>query len=161
VQSQRNLDDRALYAATGNSLFAAENGGEGQNRTVDTTIFKQNKGGNQGQRKAAASDFVGVPANPQPQTAASRYRLSVICQSDSNRNSRLNRPVGQWASRTRAFEKRCRRWPERRSKPCCDARGMRDDEMLLLELKWATAHPIRSARDLARFVSVQPLYSNR
>ena len=33
------------------------------------------------------------------------------------------------------------------------ARGMRDDAMLLLKLKWATAHPIRSARDLARFLS--------
>lgn len=41
------------------------------------------------------------------------------------------------------------------------ARGMRDEAMLLLKLKWATAHPIRSARDLARFLSVQPLYSNR
>jgi transposase len=41
------------------------------------------------------------------------------------------------------------------------ARGMRDEEMLLLKLKWATAHPIRSARDLMRFLSVQPLYSNR
>ena len=34
------------------------------------------------------------------------------------------------------------------------ARGMRDEEMLLLKLKWATAHPIRSARDLARFLNV-------
>jgi len=41
------------------------------------------------------------------------------------------------------------------------ARGMRDDQMLLLKLKWATAHPIRSARDLVRFLTVQPLYSNR
>jgi transposase len=41
------------------------------------------------------------------------------------------------------------------------ARGMRDEDMLLLKLKWATAHPIRSARDLARFLTVQPLYSNR
>jgi len=41
------------------------------------------------------------------------------------------------------------------------ARGMRDDQMLLLKLKWATAHPIRSARDLTRFLSAQPLYSNR
>ena len=40
-------------------------------------------------------------------------------------------------------------------------RGMRDEEMLLLKLKWATARPIRSARDLTRFLSVQPLYSNR
>jgi len=40
------------------------------------------------------------------------------------------------------------------------ARGMRDDAMLLLKLKWATAHPIRSARDLARFLSPQGLYSN-
>jgi transposase len=41
------------------------------------------------------------------------------------------------------------------------ARGMCDEQMLLLKLKWATAHPIRSARDLARFLSAQPLYSNR
>lgn len=41
------------------------------------------------------------------------------------------------------------------------ARGMRDEEMLLLKLKWATAHPIRSARDLALFLTAQPLYSNR
>jgi transposase len=41
------------------------------------------------------------------------------------------------------------------------ARGMRDEAVLLLKLKWATAHPIRSSRDLARFLSVQPLYSNR
>ena len=31
------------------------------------------------------------------------------------------------------------------------ARGMRDEEMLLLKLKWATARPIRSAPDLMRF----------
>lgn len=41
------------------------------------------------------------------------------------------------------------------------ARGMRDDQMLVLKLKWATAHPIRSARDLARFLNPQALYSNR
>jgi hypothetical protein len=41
------------------------------------------------------------------------------------------------------------------------ARGMRDGTMLLLKLKWATAHPIRSARDLAPFLTGQPLYSNR
>ena len=41
------------------------------------------------------------------------------------------------------------------------ARGMRDEHILLLKLKWATAHPIRSARDLARFLSPQGLYSNR
>jgi len=41
------------------------------------------------------------------------------------------------------------------------ARGMRDERMLLLKLKWATAHPIRSARDLMRFLTIQPLYSNR
>src|SRR5258708_2884613 len=41
------------------------------------------------------------------------------------------------------------------------ARGMRDDAMLLLKLKWATAHPIRSARDLVRFLSSQGLYSNQ
>ena len=41
------------------------------------------------------------------------------------------------------------------------ARGMRDEQMLLLKLKWTTAHPIRSARDLARFLSPQRLYSNR
>ena len=31
----------------------------------------------------------------------------------------------------------------------------------VLKLKWATAHPIRSARDLARFLNPQGLYSNR
>lgn len=41
------------------------------------------------------------------------------------------------------------------------ARGMRDEETLLLKLKWATAHPIRSARDLMRFLTFQSLYSNR
>jgi transposase len=41
------------------------------------------------------------------------------------------------------------------------ARGMRDDAMLLLKLKWATAHPIRSARDLALFLGPLGLYSNR
>ena len=30
-----------------------------------------------------------------------------------------------------------------------------------LKLKWTTAHPIRSARDLAAFLTAQPLYSNR
>jgi transposase len=41
------------------------------------------------------------------------------------------------------------------------ARGMRHEAMLLLKLKWATARPIRSARDLARFLQPQGLYSNR
>jgi transposase len=41
------------------------------------------------------------------------------------------------------------------------ARGMRDEHMLLLKLKWATAHPIRSAPDLAALLTAQLLYSNR
>jgi hypothetical protein len=41
------------------------------------------------------------------------------------------------------------------------ARGMRDERMLLFKLKWATAHAVRLSRDLARFLSAQPLYSNR
>ena len=41
------------------------------------------------------------------------------------------------------------------------ARGMQNEQLLLLKLKWATAHPIRSSRDLARFLTLQPLYSNR
>ena len=41
------------------------------------------------------------------------------------------------------------------------ARGMRNDAMLLLKLKWATARPIRAARDLVRFLQPQELYSNR
>ena len=40
------------------------------------------------------------------------------------------------------------------------ARGMRDETMLLLKLKWATARPIRSSRDLATFLDFQ-LHSNR
>lgn len=41
------------------------------------------------------------------------------------------------------------------------ARGMRDDTMLRLKLTWATARPIRSARDRAHFLQPQRLYSNR
>lgn len=41
------------------------------------------------------------------------------------------------------------------------ARGMRDEQMLLLKLKWTTAHPIRSSRDPARFLIPQGMYSNQ
>jgi transposase len=41
------------------------------------------------------------------------------------------------------------------------ARGMRNEAILLLKLKWTTAHPIRSARDLKRFMQPQELHSNR
>jgi hypothetical protein len=40
------------------------------------------------------------------------------------------------------------------------ARGMRDDAMLLLKLKWATAHPIRTAQDLRHFLHAEA-HSNR
>ena len=33
------------------------------------------------------------------------------------------------------------------------ARGTRDEHMLRLKLTWATAHPIRSARDLVDFLT--------
>ena len=41
------------------------------------------------------------------------------------------------------------------------ARGMRDETMLLLKLKWVSARPIRSSRDLTRFLQPQALHSNR
>jgi len=41
------------------------------------------------------------------------------------------------------------------------ARGMRDESFLLLKLKWATARPIRSARDYARFLGAESLHSSR
>jgi transposase len=41
------------------------------------------------------------------------------------------------------------------------ARGMKDEAMLLLKLKWATAHPVRTAQDLLRFLTGQPTYSKR
>jgi transposase len=41
------------------------------------------------------------------------------------------------------------------------ARGMRDERMLLLKLKWATARPLRSARDVARFLHPETVPSNR
>lgn len=41
------------------------------------------------------------------------------------------------------------------------ARGMRHEEMPLLTLKWATVHPIRSARDAAHCLTTHPLYSHR
>jgi len=41
------------------------------------------------------------------------------------------------------------------------ARGMRDEAMLVLKLKWATARPFRSARDVARFLHPETLHSLR
>jgi transposase len=41
------------------------------------------------------------------------------------------------------------------------ARGMRDEPMLILKLKWATARPIRSARDVMRFLHPEGLHSLR
>jgi transposase len=39
------------------------------------------------------------------------------------------------------------------------ARGMRDETMLVLKLKWATARPIRSARDVMRFLHPESVHS--
>jgi transposase len=39
------------------------------------------------------------------------------------------------------------------------ARGMRDEAMLVLKLKWATARPIRSARDVLRFLHPEGVHS--
>ncbi len=41
------------------------------------------------------------------------------------------------------------------------ARGMRDEPMLVLKLKWATARPIRSARDVLRFFRPEGVHSLR
>jgi transposase len=41
------------------------------------------------------------------------------------------------------------------------ARGMRDETMLVLKLKWATARPIRSARDVMRFLHPEGVHSLR
>lgn len=41
------------------------------------------------------------------------------------------------------------------------ARGMRDETMLVLKLKWATARPIRSARDVVRFLHPETVHSLR
>lgn len=41
------------------------------------------------------------------------------------------------------------------------ARGMRDETMLVLKLKWATARPIRSARDVWRFLHPEAVHSLR
>ena len=41
------------------------------------------------------------------------------------------------------------------------ARGMRDEVMLILKLKWATARPIRSARDVMRFLHPEAAHSLR
>jgi transposase len=41
------------------------------------------------------------------------------------------------------------------------ARGMRDETMLALKLKWATARPIRSARDVMRFLHPESVHSLR
>jgi transposase len=41
------------------------------------------------------------------------------------------------------------------------ARGMRDETTLVLKLKWATARPIRSARDVMRFLHPEGVHSLR
>ena len=41
------------------------------------------------------------------------------------------------------------------------ARGMKDETMLLLKLKWETARPIRSARDVVRFLHPEAVHSLR
>ena len=41
------------------------------------------------------------------------------------------------------------------------ARGLRDEAMLVLKLKWATARPIRSARDVMRFLHPEGVHSLR
>ncbi len=41
------------------------------------------------------------------------------------------------------------------------ARGMRDETMLVLKLKWATARPIRSTRDVMRFLHPEGVHSLR
>jgi transposase len=41
------------------------------------------------------------------------------------------------------------------------ARGIRDETMLLLKLKWTTARPIRSSRDITRFLQPQAMHSNQ
>ena len=41
------------------------------------------------------------------------------------------------------------------------ARGTRDEAMLLLKLKWATARLIRSARDVMRFLHPEAVHSLR
>ena len=52
-----------------------------QTRTCDPGL-EVPRGGNQGQHNAAAPDFIGVRSSPRlPETTASRYALSVICQS--------------------------------------------------------------------------------
>jgi transposase len=40
------------------------------------------------------------------------------------------------------------------------ARGMRDERLLLLKLRWTTANPVRTASDLGRFLH-QDVHSNR
>lgn len=39
-------------------------------------------------------------------------------------------------------------------------RGMRDERLLVLKLRWATANPVRTATDLSRFLH-QDVHSNR
>jgi hypothetical protein len=58
-----------------------------------------------------------------------------------------------WSKRHKIV--RLQGWPVAQSRAQARARGMRDEEMLLLKLKWATAHPIRSAREFMRFLTVR------
>jgi hypothetical protein len=59
-----------------------ESGAPCRTRTCDLLVRSERKGGNRGQRDTAAPCFLRKPHNSgQPPKAASRYRLSVICQS--------------------------------------------------------------------------------
>jgi hypothetical protein len=60
-------------------------GGEGQNRTVDTTIFSPRKRVNRGRLKTAAPRLSAIFHDPSPlQTTLSRYRLSLVCHPSSS-----------------------------------------------------------------------------
>ena len=55
-------------------------GRDGGIRTHEPLTPSREKGGNSGQPKTAAPDFIGVLSSPQPpETISSRYRLSAVC----------------------------------------------------------------------------------
>jgi hypothetical protein len=57
-------------------------GGPSRTRTCDLLVRRATKGGNRGQRETAAPRFSACFRDlGQPQKTASRYRLSVVCQS--------------------------------------------------------------------------------
>ena len=77
-------ESRRFPRTGGGRQFAQRAGAPGRTRTCDPRLRRPAKGGNQGQRGAAAPLFLRIFSHTRlPGPTPSRYRLSVNCQSSS------------------------------------------------------------------------------